>query len=62
MNRDDILDVVRAMATTQGFYGRLLESLLSARESDPDAYDAFMTNLEAQNLRDAADLCIYLET
>lgn len=62
MNRDEILDTIRALTSTQGFYGRLLENLLAARDDDPDAYDALMTDLESRNLRDAVDLCIYLET
>ena len=62
MTRDEILAAVETLAHAQGFYGRLHERLVAMRDEEPDEYDRLMTSLEAQNFKDAVDLCIYLET
>lgn len=62
MKRKEILNVIKDLSKSQGFYGRLLNRLESAKSYDPDAYDAFMSELEAQNFSDAVDLVIYLES
>ena len=58
MNREQILDVFRQLASSQGFYGRLLARINSA---DEDTRDEFLSNLEEQNFSDAVDLIMYLE-
>ena len=62
MDRDAILGVFAELAQSQGFYGRLLRNIEEAREYDPDVYEAFMQELEAQNFGDALDLILYIET
>lgn len=61
MDRDAILGVFADLAQSQGFYGRLLARLEEAREEDPDGYEAFMSELEAQRFGDAVDLVMYIE-
>lgn len=61
MDRDAILGVFADLAQSQGFYGRLLARLEEAREEDPDAYEEFMSGLEAKNFGDAVDLILYIE-
>ena len=61
MDREAILGVFADLAHSQGFYGRLLARLEEAREDDPEAYEAFMTDLEAQNFGDPVDLILYIE-
>ena len=61
MDRDAILGVFADLAQSQGFYGRLLARLEEAKEYDPDAYEAFMGELEAQKFGDAVDLILYIE-
>ena len=61
MDREAILGVFADLAYSQGFYGRLLASLEEAKEYNPDAYEAFMSDLEAQNFGDAVDLILYIE-
>lgn len=46
---------------SQGAYGRLLARLEEVEETDPDMYDQFMCDLEAQNFKDAVDLILYIE-
>lgn len=62
MKMNEILDTIRALARSQGFYGRLLRAILECKESDPDAYEAYAAHLEAQNFRDPIDMVLFFET
>lgn len=62
MDREDILNVFREFAMSQGFYGRLLRDLAELEEYEPDAYEEFMQNLEAQDFRTPLDVILYIET
>lgn len=61
MKRNEILNVFKTLAKSQGFYGRLLNSLNEAKKNNPEDYDAFMNELEAQNFTDDVDLILYIE-
>ena len=61
MDRTAILQTIRDLSKSQGFYGRLLRSLEDAEENNNEAYEEFMSNLEAQNFSDPVDLVLYLE-
>ena len=61
MNREDILNAIRMLAQSQGFYGRLLARILEVKEYDPDTYEEFMAELEAQNFGDPVDMVLYFE-
>ena len=58
MTRDDILDAIRTLARSQGFYGRLLTAIY---EADDDARDEFLGTLEDQHFNDVVDLVMFLE-
>lgn len=58
MKREQILETIRMLAHSQGFYGRLYNNLM---EMDEDSYEDTMTFLESQNLKDAVDLVMMLE-
>ena len=62
MKRNKILEIIRELAKSQGFYGRLLYSIESAESYNPEAYEAFMTELESQNFNEPLDLILYLES
>lgn len=58
MKRDEILETIRSLAQSQGSYGRLLQDL----ENMPkELSEAILTDLEAQNFKDAVDLIMYIE-
>ena len=58
MKRDEILETIRSLAQSQGSYGRLLQDL----ENMPkELSKAILTDLEAQNFKDAVDLVLYIE-
>ena len=58
MNREQILATFRSLATSQGFYGRLLEQIYSV---DEETREAFLSNLESRNFRDDVDLVTWIE-
>lgn len=57
MKREQILNTIRSLAMSQGFYGRMYNDLMS----DPDYCDEVMTFFEAQNLKDPLDLILCIE-
>ena len=46
MNINEILDVIKSLAASQGFYGRLLENI---EDLDADQFAQLKEDLEAQN-------------
>lgn len=61
MGWNDIIDVFRELARSQGFYGRLLRDLETLKETDPDIYADIVSEFEAQKFRDAVDVVLYVE-
>lgn len=53
MDRTKILGLIKSLAKSQGFYGRLLESI----NENPEILD----HLEQQNFKEELDLILYLE-
>lgn len=58
MNRDEIREVFKQLAMSQGFYGRLLRQI---DEADEDVRENFWKDLEDQNFKDSLDLILYIE-
>ena len=58
MYREQILEAIRSLAKSQGFYSRLLECI---EESSEEERNTFFTHLESCNFKDVVDLVIYLE-
>lgn len=61
MTRDDILSTIRQLSMSQGFYGRMLDSLEDMREYDYDAYNDLMAEWESKKFRDPVDFIMYVE-
>jgi hypothetical protein len=57
MNKQEILNSIKLLASSQGFYGRLYEQLTDESEES----ERFLSELEAQNFKDSVDLIMYLE-
>lgn len=57
MKREQILETIRSLAMSQGFYGRLYNDLMS----DPEYCEEAMAFLEAQNFKDPVDLILCIE-
>lgn len=54
MNKNEILNSVKSLASSQGFYGRLYEELTNNDEA--------LTYLEEQNFKDVVDMVLFLES
>lgn len=61
MKMDEILNFIKEMSESQGFYGRLYRTLIDIKENDKDAYDEISKELESQNFNDMLDIVMYLE-
>lgn len=57
MTKVEILNVLRVLSNSQGFYGRMYR-ILSDNSEDSNN---FLEKLENENFRDAVDLLTYLE-
>jgi len=53
MNKEQILALVKSLALSQGFYGRLLESL----NENPE----YLQFLEDMNFKDSIEFIMYIE-
>lgn len=58
MDREQILNVFRNLACSQGFYGRLLRDIYS----DEEWGNEYLNHLEEQNFRTELDLILYIES
>lgn len=58
MTKDQIMDTIRTLAKSQGFYARILRIL---ENSSDETCDAFLKGAEEYGVYDAIDLINYLE-
>ena len=61
MDREQLMQVIRSLAKSQGFYGRLLHGIQELQKSDPEGADRLLSVLEAQKFKDALDVILYFE-
>lgn len=53
MNKKEIMEAIKSLAHSQGYYGRLYEEL----KENPEALEF----LEEQNFKDSLDMVMFLE-
>ena len=58
MEREEIMEKIKSLASSQGLYGRLYRDLM---ELDEDEYEQVMLELESQNFKDGVDLIMFIE-
>ena len=58
MEREEIMETIKSLASSQGLYSRLYRDLM---ELDEEKYNEVMTELESQNFKDGIDLIMYIE-
>lgn len=61
MKMEDILNVIKMLACSQGFYGRLYRAIMELAEEDEEQYEEFCAELEAQEFTDSVDVVLYFE-
>lgn len=57
MKREEIMETIKSLASSQGLYSRLYRDLMEL-----DEYDEVMTELESQNFKDGVDLVMFIES
>ena len=58
---DQILEVIENLSHSQGFYSRLLENILYAKDNDPDTYERWVEEMEAREFKDPVGVVLYFE-
>ena len=61
MKRESILGIIRDLAKSKGFYGRLYMDLMFMQKDSPEQYEEIMEELESKNFSDPVDLVLYIE-
>ena len=58
MNRQEILNAVKSLAMSQGFYGRLYNALTNGTEEA----EAVLQEMVSQNFKDSVDMVMWIES
>ena len=61
MKIEEIKNTIKSLASSQGFYGRLLASMETMEEMFPQDYAKLVVELESQNFQNAVDMILYFE-
>lgn len=61
MTGEEVIDVIRMLSQSQGFYGRLLQNIEQLKQYDPDQYEEYLSELESMNFKDSVDVVLYFE-
>lgn len=56
-----VIDVIKSLATSRGFYARILEDILDAKENNPAYFEYFTEVVEKQNFKDPLDVVMFFE-
>lgn len=58
---DQVIELVRQLSRSQGYYGRLLERILYLQEYEPEAFEEFKNVIEEQHFKDPVDVVLFFE-
>ena len=61
MTRQQILDTIKDLGRSQGFYSKLYARLMSIRVTDHEYFNRFMNHLVNQQFTNPVDLVLYFE-
>ena len=56
-----VIELVRQLSRSQGYYGRLLERILDLQEYEPEAFEEFKMVIEEQHFKDPVDVVLFFE-
>ena len=62
MNVIQVIDVIRELSHSQGFYSRMYERILELHRNDQECFENFKREVEAQNFKDPVDVVLYFES
>ena len=60
-NVDQVIEVVRMLSHSQGFYGRLLEEIMYIKDYEPEKFETFKELIEEQKFKDPVDVVLFFE-
>lgn len=60
-NVDQVIEVVKMLSQSQGFYGRLLEDIMYMKEYDTDKFEEFEELIELMDFKDPIDVVMFFE-
>ena len=58
---EEVIELVRQLSHSQGYYGRLLERILYVKEYGPEAFEEFKMVVEEQHFKDPVDVVLFFE-
>lgn len=61
MKMGELLNIIKQLANSQGFYGRLLRELEEIKQQEPAKYADIVEKWEAKNFTDSLDFILWLE-
>lgn len=61
MDREKILNVIKKLSQSQGYYCRLYNYLIMLKNDYYQDYNNYMVQLEKMNFQNEIDLVLYLE-
>lgn len=61
MNRENLLALIKDLAKSQGYYGRMLAELEGLKVNDPSYYEEVLTAWENQHFDGPIDFIMYME-
>ena len=61
MGIEEIINVIKGLASSQGFYGRLLRGIEELKNEDVHKYQDLVLILEGQNFKDVLDVVMFFE-
>lgn len=62
MNIVQVIDVIRELAKSQGFYSRIYNAIIELRETDEDVFNAWSQVIESKNFKEPLDVVMYFES
>lgn len=61
MNIRQILNEIKQLAMSQGFYGRLFSNLMQIKEYEPERWGEIVNILEGQHFTDPVEMVLFFE-
>lgn len=61
MKIDQILKEIESLSHSQGFWGRLLRDMMECKEENPDAWEKYAAELEAEEFETTLDMVLFFE-
>ena len=61
MNAVQVIEVIKDLSKSQGFYSRLYQNILELKENDEEAFNEWCKETERMNFKEPIDVVLYFE-